>query len=69
MNPFEWLHRLVGGKLPQDDKIRVEVERHQVLTAERLSRLSGRSTEDVLSEANRRARLLDEDRSYRRSRG
>ena len=68
MSFHDWLASIFGHRKPAPDPARVQLDAAQSTIAERLSRLKGGTRDDVLSEAYRRARLLDEQQSYHRER-
>ena len=64
----EWLASLFGHRKPAPDPARSQLDAAQSGIAERLSKLKGGSRDEVLNEAYRRARLLDEQQTYHRER-
>lgn len=64
MNFKEWLMALFG-LTPTDTSERVSLDTQQNQIAGRLSKMTGTTRDEVLSEAYRRARLAKEAQSYR----
>ena len=69
----EWLDNMLGRPRPAHDEVKqVILDRTEVAQADRLSKLTGRRRDEVLSEAyrradeRRRATLRAESESYRR---
>jgi hypothetical protein len=64
VNFKEWLMALFG-LTPTDTSERVSLDTQQNQIAGRLSKMTGTTRDEVLSEAYRRARLAKEAQSYR----
>ena len=67
MSLRNWLMTLLGGK-PQTaapERVKERLTTRQMDVAGRLAKMKGVTRDDVLNEAYRRARLAQEDRSYR----
>lgn len=67
MTLMEWLASMFKRPDPHQATA-ATLDARQESIASRLSKLSGLDRDEVLSEAYRRARLLDEDQSFRRQR-
>ena len=66
MSIKEWLRKLVlGPPKPDQESERVSLDSQQNQIAGRLSKMTGTTRDEVLSEAYRRARLTKEAQSFR----
>ena len=68
MNIWERITALFSKPEPPAHEGHVMLDEAEMRQADRLSKLVGKRRDEVLSEAYRRARLLDETESYRAGR-